>query len=142
MMHSPSFKCQTSLTQHSTVLGPTLQQIPAWIYIQKHLPLPTSSAFLGFDVLSPLFTQPKLFQALTDSCRIQQKSRRAACHGSSGSQRSTLWHPRMPEPGAQGVSWLVTPCPQAPSSPRGQPLPACCCCRLLGTANPPSRGAR
>lgn len=118
MMHSPSFKSQTSLTQHSTVLGPALQQIPAWIYIQKHLPLPTSSAFLGFDVLSPLFTQPKLFQALTDSCRTQQNSRRAACHGSSGS-RSTSRHPRQLEPGAQGVSRLVTPCPWAPSTPRG-----------------------
>lgn len=115
MMCSPLFKSQTSLTQHTTVLSPTLQQIPPWIYIQKHLPSPTSSVFLGFDMFSPLFTQPKLFQALTDSCGIQQNRRRAACHGQpehlTASQAAGAWSTR--------VSRLVTLCPRAPRTPRG-----------------------
>jgi len=121
-MHSPSFQSPTSLTQHSTVLGPALQQIPAWIPIQKHLPLPTSSALLGFDTLSLLCTQPKLLQALTDSCRIQQNCRRAACHGSSGSQ-STSRHRRLLEPGAQQAVGCH-PRPRAPRTPVLLPLPA------------------
>lgn len=50
-MHYPSLKSPTSSTQHSTVPGPILLQIPVWICIQKHLPQPTSSALLRFDML-------------------------------------------------------------------------------------------
>lgn len=78
-MHSHSFKYPTSSTQHSTVPGPILQQIPVWICIQKHLLLPTSSALLTFGTLHH-YLESELFQALTNSCRIQQNSWCAACH--------------------------------------------------------------
>lgn len=128
MMHSPSCKSQTSLRQHSTVLGATLQQIPDWISIQKHLSLPTRSALLGFDMLSPLFTQPKLFWALTDSYRTQQNSRRAAWAPHSIPSCWSLEHKESPAP---------HPRPQHLQGK--QPLPACCCCCLLVTANPPNQ---
>lgn len=72
------------LAQHSTALrlGQSFSKFQSGFVSKSTFHYQHQVHFLALACL-PLFTQPELFQALTNSCRIQQNSWHAASHSSN-----------------------------------------------------------